>query len=136
MILPNGIKYQYNGTLRTAEGEIDKATGSIRYKVSFPNPDHLIKHGTSGKLIISEDQPDAILIPQKSTFSIQDKTYVFVVDSQKKVKMRHISIGSTLRDSYIVDSGLKSGDIIVYEGTQSLRDGESISIKRLINILS
>jgi membrane fusion protein, multidrug efflux system len=130
LMLPNGIKYQYNGTLRTAEGEIDKATGSIRYKVSFPNPDHLIKHGTSGKLIISEDQPDAILIPQKSTFSIQDKTYVFIVDSQNKVKMRNISIGTTLRDSYIVDSGLKAGDIIVYEGTQSLRDGESIRVKK------
>lgn len=130
LMLPNGIKYRYNGTLRTAEGEIDKATGSIRYKVVFPNPDHLIKHGTSGKLIISENQPDAILIPQKSTFSIQDKTYVFVVDKQNKVKMKNISIGSTLRDSYIVESGLKPGDIIVYEGTQSLRDGESIRVKK------
>lgn len=107
-----------------------KLQGSIRYKVSFPNPDRLIEHGTSGKLIISEDQPDAILIPQKSTFSIQDKTYVFIVDSQNKVKMRNISIGTTLRDSYIVDSGLKAGDIIVYEGTQSLRDGESIRVKK------
>lgn len=44
--------------------------------------------------------------------------------------MRNISIGTTLRDSYIVDSGLKAGDIIVYEGTQSLRDGESIRVKK------
>lgn len=126
LTLPNGVNYQFNGALKTAEGEIDRATGSIQYKVLFPNPDRLIKHGTSGKLIISEQQENAILIPQKSTFSIQDKTYVFVVDKQNKVKMTHIKIGATLRDSYMVESGLKKGDLIIYEGTQSLKDGDVI----------
>ncbi|WP_292010428.1 efflux RND transporter periplasmic adaptor subunit [Chryseobacterium sp.] len=130
LTLPNGVNYQYNGTLRTAEGEIDRETGSIRYKVLFPNPDHLIKHGTSGKLTISENQSNAILIPQKSTFSIQDKTYVFVADKQNKVKMTNIQIGATLRDSYLVENGLKKGDLIIYEGTQSLKDGETIKIKK------
>ncbi|WP_376746458.1 efflux RND transporter periplasmic adaptor subunit [Chryseobacterium gleum] len=130
LTLPNGANYQFNGALKTAEGEIDRTTGSIRYKVLFPNPDRLIKHGTSGKLIISEQQNNAILIPQKSTFSIQDKTYVFVVDKQNKVKMTSIKIGTTLRDSYIVESGLKKGDLIIYEGTQSLKDGDIIKIKK------
>lgn len=130
LTLPNGAHYQYNGTLKTADGDIDRATGSIQYKVAFPNPKHLIKHGTSGKLIISENQPDAILIPQKSTFSIQDKTYVFTVDDKNKVKMTNIQIASTLRDSYLVDGGLKNGDLIIYEGTQSLKDGDMVNIKK------
>ncbi len=130
LTLPNGVNYQYNGTLKTAEGEIDRATGSIRYKVVFPNPDHLIKHGTSGKLVISEYQPKSIIIPQKSTFSIQDKTYVFAVDGRNKVKMTNIRIGTTLRDSYLVEDGLKNGDLIIYEGTQSLKDGDRITIKK------
>lgn len=130
LTLPNGANYQYNGTLKTADGEIDRTTGSIQYKVAFPNPDRLIKHGTSGKLIISENQPNAILIPQKSTFSIQDKTYVFTVDKNNKVKMTNITIASTLRDSYLVESGLKNGDLIVYEGTQSLKDGDVVNITK------
>lgn len=129
LTLPNGQNYDYNGTLKTAESEIDRATGSIRYKVVFPNPDRLIKHGTSGKLIISEGQPNSILIPQKSTFSIQDKTYVFVVDKANKIKQQNIEVGSTLRDSYLVESGLKPNDIIVLEGTQSLRDGDVIKTR-------
>jgi len=129
LVLPNGHKYQYNGSLKTAESEIDPTTGSIRYKVAFPNPDHLIKHGASGKLEISNYKNAAIIIPQKSTFSIQDKTYVFVVDKQKKVKMKNIGISETLRDSYIVESGLVKGDIIIYEGTQAVKDGETIQIK-------
>ena len=129
LVLANGSTYDFSGTLKTAEGEIDRATGSIRYKVAFPNPDHLIKHGSSGKLMISEHKANAILIPQKSTFSIQDQTYVFVLDQKNAVKMRNIKIEETLRDSYIVESGLKIGDKIIYEGTQSLRDGDIVKIK-------
>lgn len=130
LVLPNGVKYDFNGVLKTAEGEIDKETGSIRYKVAFPNPDHLIKHGTSGKLVISEHRNNAIIIPQKSTFSIQDKIYVFLVDKDNKVKMQNIKIANTFRNTYLVESGLKIGDNIVLEGTQSLRDGQTIKIKK------
>lgn len=129
LVLPNGDKYQYNGSLKTAESEIDPTTGSIKYKVAFPNPNRLIKHGASGKLEISHYKNAAIIIPQKSTFSIQDKTYVFVVDPQNKVKMKNIAISETLRDSYIVESGLSKGDLIIYEGTQSIKDGETIKVK-------
>lgn len=129
LILPNHEHYDFTGTLKTAEGEIDPATGSIRYKVLFPNPNRLIKHGTSGKLVISEKEDNAIIIPQKATFSIQDKSYVFVVGKDQKVKMQNIEIGTTLQDTYIVTSGIKSGDVIVQEGTQSLRDGDVIQIK-------
>ncbi len=130
LVLPNGAKYNFHGVLNDAESEIDPTTGSIRYKVIFPNPDRFIKHGTSGKLIISEHQPDAILIPTKATFSIQDKVYVFVVGKDNKVKMQNINIISTMANSYLIDGGLKEGDRIVLEGTQSLRDGQIIKIKK------
>ncbi|QCX53765.1 efflux RND transporter periplasmic adaptor subunit [Elizabethkingia sp. JS20170427COW] len=130
LVLPNGSKYDFNGVLNNAEGEIDPSTGSIRYKVMFPNPDRYIKHGTSGKLIISKYQPDAILIPQKATYSIQDKTYVFVVDKNNKVKMTNVTIATTLHQSYLISSGLKAGDRVVVEGTQSLKDGQTIKIKK------
>ncbi|WP_375191150.1 efflux RND transporter periplasmic adaptor subunit [Chryseobacterium sp.] len=129
LTLPNGVAYQFNGALKSAESEIDRATGSIRYKVLFPNPNHLIKHGTSGKLSISEVQNNAVMIPQKATFSIQDKTYIFLVDKNNKVKMTNIHVGTALKDSYLVESGVKKGDLIIYEGTQSLKDGDEVKIK-------
>lgn len=131
LILPNGIIYDKKGELRTADGDIDRQTGSIQYKARFHNPDGFIKHGTSGKLIISKPQQDVILVPQKAVFSIQDKHYVFVVDSANSVKMTNILIGGTLDEVYIVDKGLKKDDRIVSEGTQSLRDGDKIAIKNV-----
>ena len=127
LILPNGQQFDFNGKLESAEGEIDRATGSISFKAKFPNPGGVIKHGTSGKLIIQEDKKDAIMVPQKAVFAIQDRFYVFVVNkSTKKVKQRQIDISNTLTQDYIVRGGLKVGDQIVVEGTQSLRDGDVI----------
>ncbi|WP_262152231.1 efflux RND transporter periplasmic adaptor subunit [Chryseobacterium foetidum] len=129
LTLPNGMVYQFKGSLQPAESEIDRATGSIQYKVLFPNPDRFIKHGTSGKLSISDTMEDAVIIPQKSTFSIQDKTYVYLVDQENKVKMTNIKVGATLSDSYIVDSGLKKGDVLIAEGSQSLKNGDVVKVK-------
>ncbi|WP_163399001.1 efflux RND transporter periplasmic adaptor subunit [Flavobacterium fluviatile] len=129
LVLPNGMVYGQKGELKTADGEIDRQTGSIQYKAKFRNPQGFIKHGTSGKLIISEAKTDAIIIPQKAVFSIQDKQFVFLVNKQGIVKMTNVIIGSTLDDVYILNKGLKNNDLIVQEGIQSLRDGDKITIK-------
>ncbi|MCC9074439.1 efflux RND transporter periplasmic adaptor subunit [Flavobacterium sp. F-65] len=129
LVLPNGVVYNRKGELKTADGEIDRQTGSIQYKAKFHNPEGFIKHGTSGKLIISEPRTNVVLIPHKAVFSIQDKQFVFVVNKEGIVKMTNITIANTLDDAYILNKGLKKNDLIVQEGTQSLRDGDKINIK-------
>jgi membrane fusion protein (multidrug efflux system) len=131
LVLPNGVVYDRKGELKSADGEIDRETGSIQFKAKFHNPDGFIKHGTSGKLIISEPRINVVLIPQKAVFSIQDKQFVFVVNKQGIVKMTNITIASTLDDVYILHKGLKKDDLIVHEGTQSLRDGDKIVMKQV-----
>ncbi|AYN03779.1 MULTISPECIES: efflux RND transporter periplasmic adaptor subunit [unclassified Flavobacterium] len=131
LVLPNGVVYSKKGELKTADGEIDRQTGSIQYKAKFHNPEGFIKHGTSGSLIISEPRTNVVLIPQKAVFSIQDKQFVFVVNKEGIVKMTNISIANTLDDAYILNKGLKQNDLIVQEGTQSLRDGDKINIKQM-----
>lgn len=129
LVLPNGVVYNQRGELKTADGEIDRQTGSIQFKAKFHNPQGFIKHGTSGKLIISEPKKNVVLIPQKAVFSIQDKQFVFLVNKEGIVKMTNITIASTLDDVYILHKGLKNNDLIVQEGTQSLRDGDKINIQ-------
>ena len=136
LVLPNGVVYDQKGELKTADGEINRQTGSIQYKAKFHNPQGFIKHGTSGKLIISEPRTNVMLIPQKAVFSIQDKQFVFVVNKEGIVKMTNITIANTLDDVYILSKGLKKDDLIVQEGTQSLRDGDKINIKQMQSLVS
>ena len=69
---------------------------------------------------------NAIIIPQKSTFELQDKIYVYVVDKNNVVKSRLIHIGQKLSNIYVVESGLSADDKIVYEGIQSVKENEAI----------
>lgn len=139
--LSDRTDYPYAGKIETMDGEIEKETGSIAFRASFPNPDKLLKHGASGKIILNSTVDDAILIPQRSVFEIQDKNYVFVLNNENKVSMRSIEPDTRLEDLILVKSGLQDGDRIVYEGVQNIKEGNTIkprllSFNALLNISS
>lgn len=126
LILANNQPHKYEGTIETVESEFDKNTGSIAFRAKFPNPDHLLKHGETGRVQIKLDLKDALIIPQKSTYELQDKVYVYVVDKNNIVRSRLISIKQKLPNIYIVDGGLSVDDVIIYEGIQSAKENEAI----------
>lgn len=123
LILADGSVYKHLGKIETMEGEFDESTGTIAFRALFPNPSKLLKHGATGTVLLSNKVEDALLVPQKAVFEIQDKNYVFVVDSTNKVTMKNFSPKARFSYFYIVDSGLEPKEKIVYEGVQSLREG-------------
>lgn len=126
LLLANGQSHKYKGTVETIDGEFDKTTGNIAFRATFPNPDLLLKHGSSGKVQITNDLKNALIIPQKTTFEIQDKFYVFVVDANNVVRQRNIKIKQSLPHLYVIESGLSANDKIIYEGIQNVKDGDKI----------
>ena len=126
LMLADGTLYPHEGSIETMGGEFQASTGSISFRARFPNPNSLLKHGASGKIRLSNTLTDAIMIPQKAAFEIQDKSFVFVVDSTNQVRMRNFVPKTRFSHYYIVESGLQSGDKIVYEGIQEIRDGMRI----------
>jgi membrane fusion protein (multidrug efflux system) len=140
LLLANGQAHKYKGAVETIEGEFDRNTGNIAFRAKFPNPDLLLKHGSSGKVQLTNDIKNALIIPQKSTYEIQDKFYVFVVDANNVVKQRNIVIKQRLPHLYVIESGLAASDKIIYEGIQNVKEGdkiltEFISLKQVISQL-
>jgi len=127
--LTDGSLFPEKGQIQTMEGEFDESTGSIAFRAQFPNPQGLLKHGSSGNILLTNTVSDAILVPQKAVFEIQDKSYVYVVDDANQVSMRSFIPKSRFNEFYVVRSGLEVGDRIVYEGIQSLKDGVKIKPK-------
>ncbi len=125
LILSDGEKYPQKGKLETTEGDIESGTGSIGFRVRFPNPDNLIKHGATGKIEMMSKMENIYLIPQKSTFEIQDFTYVYVVDKDNTVKVRSFK-PLKRHDVYYIAEGFQPGDRIVYEGIQQVKDGSRV----------
>lgn len=127
LILANNKEHAYKGKIETIEGEFDNETGSIAFRARFPNPEKLLKHGASGKIRLKKNLHGAIVIPQKSTFEIQDKVYVYVVDDQNQVRMKNFVPKMRIPHLYILESGLSPKDKIIYEGIQDVKDGMYIN---------
>ncbi|WP_297337594.1 efflux RND transporter periplasmic adaptor subunit [Algoriphagus sp.] len=125
LILSDGQIYPHKGILETTEGDIESGTGSIGFRVRFPNPNQLIKHGASGRVQMNSTLENIFLIPQKSTFEIQDFTYVYLVDKEGKVRVRSFKPIQRYGLYYLADSFLP-GDKIVYEGIQQVSDGARV----------
>lgn len=126
LLLANNQTLKYDGKVEVVEGEFDNETGNIAFRAKFPNPERLLRHGETGKILMRVPVHNALIIPQKATYEIQDKKYVFVVDSQNKVHSKEITISGELPDLYIVSGGISAKDTILLEGVQRVNDNDKI----------
>ena len=125
--LSDGSMYTEEGKIDAVSGVIDQSTGSVSMRAIFPNGKNILRSGGSGNIVFPYVMDGIIMIPQSSTVEIQDKKFVFVLQPDNTVKNTEVQI-SSLDDgkSYLVTNGLKSGDKIVIEGVQKLKDGQAI----------
>lgn len=126
LILANGEEHIVSGIIETIEGEFDQSTGSISYRARFDNPGNILRHGSSGKIKIAQHLHDVIVIPQKSTFEIQDKNFVYILNENNEVEMRLFEPELRLPQLYTVASGIDTTDKVVFEGVNLLRSGQEI----------
>jgi len=131
LILSDGSLFSEKGVVETMEGEFDESTGAIAFRARFRNPKGVLKHGATGKVVITTHEHDALIIPQKAVFEIQDRYFVFIVNEAGKIMQRAFVPGQRMGQAYIVLSGLKEGETIVFEGTQNLRDGNVIKQRQV-----
>lgn len=125
--LANNTRFAHEGTIETVEGEFDNETGNIAFRAVFPNPERLLRNGETGKVLLTVPYKQALIIPQKATYEIQDKTYVFVVDKANKVHATLITVAGRLPDLFVVASGISKDDTILLEGVQKVKDDDVIT---------
>ncbi|WP_375584621.1 efflux RND transporter periplasmic adaptor subunit [Cyclobacterium xiamenense] len=129
LVLADGSPYPFKGMIETMEGEFNANTGSIAFRARFPNPNKILKHGATGKIILTNRIRGAIIIPQKAVFEIQDRSFVYVVDENNQVEMRSFVPRARFSHYYIVESGLEAGEHLVFEGIQNIKNGMTIQPK-------
>ncbi|WP_269684835.1 efflux RND transporter periplasmic adaptor subunit [Flavobacterium lacustre] len=129
LLLANNKPLKYKGKVEVIESEFDSETGNISFRASFPNPDKLLKNGETGKVLMTVPVKSALIIPQKATYEIQDKMYVFVVDRNNVVRSREITLTGEMPDLYVVESGITANDRILLEGVQKVKEGDKIKFE-------
>ncbi|HZT78976.1 MAG TPA: efflux RND transporter periplasmic adaptor subunit [Gemmataceae bacterium] len=125
--LANGSMFKYSaGDTVTVEGNFNNQTGNIAFRADFPNPEGLLRHGQTGTVLIHQLVKGAMVIPQRATFEILDKRYVWVIGEDHVVRQRLITVEHELDDIFVIKSGLSVEDKIILEGIRQVRDGDRV----------
>lgn len=133
LLLAGGKKFDHVGMLDPARGkgaieaDFNNETGNIPFRADFPNPGHLLRNGQTGTVLLSWVEHDALVIPQRATFEVLSKRYVYVIDEQNVAHQREVAIQNELEDLFVIKpNGISAKDKIVLEGIRQIRNGEKV----------
>jgi membrane fusion protein (multidrug efflux system) len=126
LLMANQQLFPYPGKVETIEADFNNETGNIAFRATFPNPKRLLRHGETGNVQMVVPYKDALIIPQKATFEVLEKKYVFVVGEDNVVHQTEISIAAEMPDLYVVSGGISPKDKIMLEGIRKVRDNDKI----------
>jgi RND family efflux transporter MFP subunit len=130
LILADGTVYPRKGTLLLTDRQVDVTTGSIRLVCAFPNPNNILRPGQFGRVrAAGETRTGALLVPQRAVTELQGTYQVAVVGSDNKVSIRSVKPGERVGTMWIIESGVRTGETVVVEGVQKVRDGSLVKVK-------
>jgi len=124
--LANHDKFAQPCINMTVEGQFNNETGNIAFRADFPNPDGVLRHGQTGTILIHRTLKNALVIPQRATFELLDKRYVWVVGEDDMAHQKEITIRRELEDVFVIESGLEANDKIVFEGVREVHEDEKV----------
>ncbi|HEY0740363.1 MAG TPA: efflux RND transporter periplasmic adaptor subunit [Chryseosolibacter sp.] len=124
--MANQRLFDQPGVVETIEADFNNETGNIAFRAIFQNPNRILRHGETGNILMPTELNDALIIPQKATFEILDKKYVFVVHDDGVVESRQITVGTEMPHLYAVKEGLSQNDKILVEGLRKVKNNQHI----------
>lgn len=125
--------YSHPGRITVIDRAVDRQTGSIKMRITFPNPDHELRSGMSASLrVLSTSSKNAVIIPYKAVIEQLGEFFVYVADGDK-VTQRQVKLGKQINRDIIIHAGLEPGETIVIEGVQNLREGSAIAVANPTN---
>jgi RND family efflux transporter MFP subunit len=129
LILANGAPFAAQGNIQNVSGEFDNSTGNIAFRAKFYNAHHILRNGETGTVRMNIPVRHAMIIPQQSTYEVQDQKYVFVVDGSGVVHARPIKVAYEKQGVYVISSGLTGSDRFVFDGVEKVNDGDHIATR-------
>ena len=128
--LSDGSLYPHPGKLATVDRAVGRQTGTINIRVEFPNADRMLVPGMTGTLqVVNDDHGDQLVIPHKAVTEQMGEYFVYVVGQDSTVTQQTVKLGTVFGTDVSVREGLASGQTIVVDGLQKLRQGSKVQIQ-------
>lgn len=129
LLMANGEIFQQKGTITAIESDFNNTTGNIAFRATFANPEGLLRHGETGNILMHWKLEDVLLIPQRATFEVLDKRYVYVIDKDGVTHSTAIEIGEEFKHLFVIKRGLQTDDHILLDGIRKVRDQQTIAYR-------
>jgi membrane fusion protein (multidrug efflux system) len=127
LILADGSHYPQPGRFDFADRALDPATGTLTLRAVFPNPNDVLRPGMNVRVrVVASVEPHAILVPQKAITELLGRQFATVVGADNKASQRAVRTGARLGDQWLIEDGLKAGEVIVVDGLQKARPGTTV----------
>ena len=125
--LVNGQLYEHKGKIETVTGQVNKSTGTVSFRATFPNPGRLLTNGNSGNIRIPKTYKDVLVVPEASTFEQQGIVYVYRLQGDTVAVTTPIEVADRVDNLIVVRSGISAGDKIIAQGTGKVRDNTPVT---------
>jgi membrane fusion protein, multidrug efflux system len=128
LLLSNGTEHPDQGRFVFIDRAVDVKTGTLRVRAEFPNKDKKLRPGMFARARVDlGTRPDCITIPERALVEIQGKAFVWIVSKENTASQRPIKLGDQVGSTYIVLDGLATGERLIVEGLQKVREGSPIN---------
>ncbi len=130
LILADRSIHPHKGVLAFADRQVDIRTGTIKVAALFPNPGNILRPGQFARVRArTMIKKGAFLVPQRAVTELQGSYQVAVVGSDNKVDIRPVKVAERVENLWVIDEGLKSGERVVAEGIQKVKQGMNVNPK-------
>jgi membrane fusion protein (multidrug efflux system) len=129
--MANNQLYNHEGIIETIESDFNNETGNIAFRATFNNPDKILRHGQTGNILMPVPLKNVLLIPQKASFEVLDKTFVYIINADNKITAKQIKIGAEIPHLYAIEEGLTEKDKVLVEGLRKVKNNQKIDYEFL-----
>ncbi len=132
ILLADGSEYELPGSMNFVDAAVDLRTDTLAIRLTVPNPKQFLHAGQYIRVVVAtRERPNALLLPQRAVQVLQDKNFVWIVDHAGTAQQRDVKMGQQQGNDWIVEEGLKPGDVVVVDGTQKLKPGTPVRAQPL-----
>jgi len=128
LILGDGREYKFPGKLNFVDAAFDPKSGTLQVRLAVPNPDRYLRPGLFVRVVVAAyENTDAIRVPQKAVQEVQGSRSLWVIGPDNKASSRQITTASRIDNDWVVEKGLKPGELVVVEGMQKIQPGAVVN---------
>lgn len=134
IVLADGSQFDERGRMTFTDASFSAETGTFLARAEFPNAKGVLRPGQFVRVRLHGAKRVAgVLIPQRAVLQTAQGNITFVVDSNGKAQARPVKVAAMNGDNWLVEKGLKNGEMLVVDGGMKLRPDTPVKVAKKLD---